>query len=180
MSGTSIIVPKSPRIPKVTGQYLQNVFGGGTAVLTQSELRLAPVLLEQDIPIDRICVEVTSLAASSFVRPVIYRSNTSGRPGALLVDGGQIDSSSNGKKEATVAATIPSGLTWWGCVAQGGAPTVRTSASFAATASPIPMDFDSTLNFVFPAQATVTGAPPDPFVRSTVTQFAIAIRVRIA
>jgi hypothetical protein len=168
-------------IPGVSGHWLQSLLGNAALTSSQNTLVVAPVFIEADIAIDRIAVEVTTGAVSSFVRPVIFGSDADGRPGSLLVDGGQLDASTIGVKEATVAVIISRGLTWWGAVNQGGVPTTRQASVFAGgrplLMGPAPL---TSFNSAFPAQSGASGVPPSPMVPNTASPNVTAVRVRVA
>ena len=62
--------------------------------------------------IDRLAIEVTTLQAASLMRLGLYNSKANGEPGDLLVDGGTVDTSTTGVKEATVDVALAPGLYW--------------------------------------------------------------------
>lgn len=177
MAGTGIAIARRVPLPRIPGQYVMNALSNATAAPAQSEVRVAWVFLDDPLTIDRIAVEVTASAVSSFVRPVIYASDSSGRPSTVLVDGGQIDASTNGIKEATVSAVIPRGITWWGSISQGGTPTVRVAN---VAPGPLAMDLNVGFNLVWPRQTGATGAPPAFGAQSGYRAETICVRVRLA
>lgn len=167
-------------IPFVAGHYLQSMLGNAVLTSSQNALVLAPMFLESDVTIDRIAVEVTTAAASSFVRPAIYGSDANGRPGALLVDGGQLDASTPGIKEAAVNVTIPRGISWWGSINQGGVPTTRQGTVWAGGRPMLLGPSPTTFNAAFPAQLSISAALPSPMVPNAGSTNVTAVRVRIA
>lgn len=177
MGGTGISIARRVPLPRIPGQYVLNALSNATIAPAQSEVRVSWIFLDDPLTIDRIAVEVSVGAASSFIRPVIYSSDSNGRPSTVLVDGGQIDASTNGIKEATVAAVIPRGITWWGSISQGGAPTLRV-ANIAA--GPFALDLNTSLNLIWPRQTGATGAPPAFGVQSGYRAETICVRVRLA
>lgn len=118
--------------PLVPGRYYRFPNGGLSAVAaTLNVLRLHPIHIWQTCTLAQIGCEVTTGAASSFVRLGIYRDDGNFRPnlaaGPMLDTGGAaIDG--NSATVQTVACNVPfvPGWYWFGGVAQGGTPTLRS------------------------------------------------------
>jgi hypothetical protein len=135
------------------------------AAPTQSRLRVFPFFLDEPATFDRIGTEVTTAAASSALRWVIY-ADGSGYPAARLLDTGATgDSTTTGFKEATISWTAAAGKYWLGCVPQGGNPGLRTHSSVASAGIGL-----SSAEIVSLGGAAVglfldgvTATPPDPF-----------------
>ena len=90
------------------------------------------VYFDASITVDRIGSDVTTAAAASTLRWVIYQ-DSNGYPGALVLDTGAVgDSTTTGWKEATITQTLAAGKYWFGCIAQGGNPTLRASSGSIA------------------------------------------------
>jgi len=70
---------------------------------------------------NRVGAMVYTAAAGAFVRPGIYADNGNGMPGALIVDGGQVDASTTGSKEAVIDQWLDPGLYWIAIATQGAA-----------------------------------------------------------
>lgn len=131
----------------------------GTIALSLNRLDLLMVEFAPDTALDRLGLFVTSGAASSFLRFGLWEDDA-GRPGALIVDTGQVDSSGTGDVTATIAEVV-SGRTWAGYVAQGGTPTVYALAG-QGPAFPQPV-LTSVGNVGYGSYVSgVSGALPDP------------------
>lgn len=80
---------------------------------------LAPTL------VTGLSAEITTAAASAKARMGLYQCNSDLTPGALIVDGGEVDCSTTGVKEDTISAVMPAGpaLIAWNC--NSGAIQVR-------------------------------------------------------
>ncbi len=155
----------------------------GTALTTgapsANTIRAIPFVVEENITIDRIAVNVTTLLAGN-VRLGIYNDNGNLFPGTRLLDAGASSTATTGVKAITINQTLTPGLYWLVSVGSS-APTIRCFA----VASMIPiMGYDNTLGTApglyytnaftyaalpatFPATATVGTAVPIPaiFVR---------------
>jgi hypothetical protein len=100
--------------PDVTGNVTHNT-------LNRMEIR------RYDIPygvtVTQVAFWVITAAASSFIRPVVYSDDGTGcYPASLLVDVGQVDTSTTGLKTPTAFSAVDvGGVTWWGSVVQGAA-----------------------------------------------------------
>lgn len=94
----------------------------GAATPTQSRLRIYPMMINASVTVDRLSTPVSTAVAATTLQWVIY-NNSGAYPGTLLLDTGAVgDASTTGLKEATVNITLPRGLVWLGCIAQGGNP----------------------------------------------------------
>lgn len=114
--------------------------------------------------LDRIGVEVTTGVAASTIRLGLYEVTAEGRPGALIVDAGTVDCTSNGLAEATISET-GEGAVFLCAVRQGsGSPTVRVTggtnhfARYSRTSGAVVTGF----NLDCYTAASVSGALPDP------------------
>lgn len=106
--------------------------GASLAAPTQSRLRIAPITIPHAVTADRIASDVTTAAASSTLRWVVY-SDDGGYPGTNLLDtGASGDSTTTGVKEATISLDLSAGRYWLGVVAQGGNPTLRSHSTTSA------------------------------------------------
>lgn len=167
--------------PIITTNYYNGPSGAtGTLALVQNTLYVVPFEVGQAVAIDRIGVQVTAGVASSFVRVGVYTSLASGLPGALLFDAGQLDASAIAAVEATITRTLPHGLVWFGAVAQGGTPTVRTvGAGGGIVPRPGGLGLDASSNRVALTKTGQSGALPASFgTPSSVTGQAPAVLVR--
>lgn len=97
-----------------------------------------PVVIGKGGFIDRVAFEVTTGgAAGSVGRCGIYRATSRKNiyPGALVVDGGEKDTTSSGVKSTTVNVFLRAGLYYFCMLTGVAAPTLRDLA--VASASPI-------------------------------------------
>ena len=89
--------------------------GGATGVLAGAAGRidLFPFIPRDDITIDRLSVNVTTLIAAALGKIVLYAADATGRPASLILETGDLDFSTVGLKEATFAQTLRRGITYW-------------------------------------------------------------------
>ena len=107
-----------PWITLAAGDYALTTSGAGgaaTGVLAGAAGRidLFPFIPRDDITIDRLSVNVTTLIAAALGKIVLYAADATGRPAALILETGDLDFSTVGLKEATVAQTLRRGITYW-------------------------------------------------------------------
>ena len=88
------------------------------------------------LPIDRLAIEVVGPLASAKSRLGIYRADGDWQPTDLVVDGGEVDCSTVGLKEATVSTTLEMGL-YVGAILCNAAPSLR----WWQTGGPVPHGF---------------------------------------
>ena len=75
-------------------------------------------------------IEVSAVAAASFVRIAVFQDSATGTPGILVFDSGQLDSSTLGVKYAAISTTLVAGTRYWFVLsAEGGGPNVRAGSS---------------------------------------------------
>lgn len=107
-----------PWIAPAAGDYALTTSGAGgaaTGVLAGAAGRidLFPFIPRDDMTIDRLSVNVTTLIAAALGKIVLYAADATGRPATLILETGDLDFSTVGLKEATVAQTLRRGLTYW-------------------------------------------------------------------
>jgi len=108
-------------------------------------------------------IAVASLGvASAFTRLGIYQDG-GGKPGALVVDAGQVDCATAGEKVASISVTLR-GLVWVAAVGQGVAPSVTRMT----TVLYVPQVGSTSIYSVGPggiaySQTGITGGLPDPW-----------------
>lgn len=93
---------------------------------------LAPML------VTGLAAEITTGAASAKARMGLYQCNSDLTAGPLIVDGGEVDASGTGVKEATVSVAMPSGpaLIGWNC--NSGAISVRYARGYSEQMGVLP------------------------------------------
>jgi Protein of unknown function (DUF2793) len=107
-----------PWIAPAAGDYALTTSGAGgaaTGVLAGAAGRidLFPFIPRDDITVDRLSVNVTTLIAAALGKIVLYAADATGRPASLILETGDLDFSTVGLKEATVAQTLRRGITYW-------------------------------------------------------------------
>lgn len=150
--------------PHTSGNYYshQTSTGRTAATMTQSTLRVGPFWVPSAGTYDRIGVEHTVLAASSTFRLGVYADDGTGKPGALVLDAGTVDTSAVAVFQAiTISLALSAGLYWVGGVAQGGNPTMRAQAGMLQLFSY--SDPTSSPTITCFSRTSVTGALPNPF-----------------
>ena len=107
-----------PWIAPAAGDYALTTSGAGgaaTGVLAGAAGRidLFPFIPRDDITVDRVSVNVTTLIAAALGKIVLYAADATGRPASLILETGDLDFSTVGLKEATIAQTLRRGITYW-------------------------------------------------------------------
>ncbi|HNP72987.1 MAG TPA: hypothetical protein PLO33_10800 [Kouleothrix sp.] len=101
-----------------------------------------PIWTPVPIQVTGLLAEITTAAASAKARMGLYQCTSDLTPGALIVDGGEVDCSSTGVKEDTVSVLLPPGpsLIAWNCnsgsvnvrYARGGSPAMGVLPTLGA------------------------------------------------
>ncbi len=107
-----------PWISPAAGDYaLTTTSAGGaaTGVLAgvAGRMDLFPFIPRDDMIIDRLSVNVTTLIAAALGKIVLYAADATGRPATLILETGDLDFSTVGLKEATITQTLRCGITYW-------------------------------------------------------------------
>ncbi len=107
-----------PWISPAAGDHALTTSGAGgaaTGVLAGAAGRmdLFPFIPRDDITIVRLSVNVTTLIAAALGKIVLYAADAAGRPATLVLETSDLDFSTVGLKEATVAQTLRCGITYW-------------------------------------------------------------------
>lgn len=74
--------------------------------------RIAPIVLPASTTIDKLCIEVSAVEASSVGRLGLYADNGNGYPGTLLQSGTFDGSGSTGMRQVDITNTPATGLMW--------------------------------------------------------------------
>jgi hypothetical protein len=142
--------------------------------LNAAKLTATPYFTGRGGTLDRIAINCQGAGdGTSRVRLGIYgmSSETNMYPGALLVDSGELDTSTTGIKSATISLALPANsVVWLACLANTSAPMPQVrGGSYIAHMASAASGFDSTL-IADPKihwEAAVTyGALPDPYPAS--------------
>lgn len=107
-----------PWISPAAGDYALTTTGAGGAATGVSagaagRMDLFPFIPRDDITIDRLSVNVTTLIAAALGKIVLYAADATGRPATLILETGDLDFATVGLKEATVAQTLRCGISYW-------------------------------------------------------------------
>ncbi len=101
----------------ITGEYMITTMGAGGATGTQAgsanRMELFPFTARADTAVTGLAVNVTTLVAAALGKIVVYDSDGTGRPNALVLETGDLDFSTLGVKTATVSVTLRQGKTYW-------------------------------------------------------------------
>ena len=127
-----------PWIAPAAGDYALTTSGAGgaaTGVLAGAAGRidLFPFIPRDDINIDRLSVNVTTLIAAALGKIVLYAADATGKPAILILETGDLDFSTVGLKEATVTQTLRRGITYWIGIRHS---STATLSAWASTATP--------------------------------------------
>jgi hypothetical protein len=137
---------------------------------TQDTLYAMPFYAPEGTAYDEIAVVCASGGASSNVRLGIYEDDN-GKPGALLLDAGQVATTTGGTKSIAITQTL-SGWYWLACAQQGGTPPSLTHSNFLMAADLIGVTAPFSAAFAGAySQTGVSGALPSPW-GSTLTAVA--------
>lgn len=120
-----------PWLAPAPGEYALSTTGaGGAATGTlaggANRIDLFPFIPRDDLTLDRLAVNVTTLIAGALGRIVVYSADASGRPASLLLETGDLDFSTTGVKAATVALTLRRGVTCWLGIRHSSTATLST------------------------------------------------------
>lgn len=109
-------LPTIPAVPTASSTYYfsnlnnhsGNTLAASTGGATGGHLRFVPVLIAEDMTIDRIGLEVTTASAGATIRLGLYEDNA-GAPGDLIADFGTVSGAAVGVVEATISQALTKG-----------------------------------------------------------------------
>lgn len=134
---------------------------GSNGVLVLNTLYATPFIVGDSQSFDAIGLAGLGIASSK-IRVGVY-ADSGGRPGALIVDGGQLDTSTSGIVSASVALQL-SGRVWLAAVTQS---TAGNTQRYATTTVQNPLlgaaSFYAGGQAVGYSQGSISGALPDPW-----------------
>lgn len=165
VSGTAVTNLAQFLAGRKSGVYYYGTYGiGGSsgAMATLNKLYAVPFHVGASQAFDRIAVANVTGVATAVMRVGLYQ-DSSGVPGALIVDAGTIDlSTGTGVKEVTINQTL-SGKVWLACVPQVALPSAILRLGHimlpeGGTTSPY-----SAFGGMAVSQTGITGALPDPW-----------------
>jgi hypothetical protein len=164
----------------VSGRYYGSgpITGTTTAAAAVGTAYATPFWIPQDLVLDRISIEVTTLIASGVARLGIYgaSSNNLGQPSARIVDAGTVATTTTGIKEITINQSLSVGLYYLVAVNQTAAATLRMLTGDLA---PVNWTTHAGSNLLAAYMQTgVTGALPATFVANGFSTSAPRVMVR--
>lgn len=172
---------------KIDQYYMPDAPGVGTSVLTQSRAYAVPFVFVEATSVTRIAVEVTAAVAATTLRLGIYTRNVDAAddvPLTLVADLGTVSAATTGVKTlgdgSGILATITTPEIYFlVCVAQGGAPTVRTQTGPCPPVAPLA--FPGTTPSTAYYKDGITGAlPPSWYTTAWTTRTSAAFAPMIA
>jgi hypothetical protein len=122
----------APPALKPAGRYHrpQGVVSVGTGSLGAGYKTLIPMKIDKATTLKSLSVNCTAAAAGSTVRLGVYSDDGGGKPSALLLDAGTVDTTTTGiKTTGVLSLLLAPGLYWLCANANGGGPTLTTIAS---------------------------------------------------
>ncbi|MDL5159385.1 hypothetical protein [Actinomycetospora termitidis] len=157
-----------PDVAAANYVFLNSPSSSATAQTTTGTLRVTPWVVRKTLSLARIGAEVTAAGeAGSKYRIAIYGDDGGSRPGALVLDAGQIAGDSVAVQELTIALTLPPGVYWVGGATQTVTTTQPTMRTVAGWFPPLPIALGaapgSGANILGYAMTGVTGAAPATF-----------------
>lgn len=128
-----------------SGDYVSQVGSGifptaaisNCSVGSANKIYLTPRYVAGVERYDLVSIEATTGGSSSVCHVGVFANTVSGRPGALLLDSGEIDISSTAEAHATIALTLANCWVWDGIVFNNTAATMRGLTSSYASRIPL-------------------------------------------
>jgi hypothetical protein len=167
--------PTRDRIPFKSGTrwltpgWDPGAYSGNVAVAA-NRLYYTPIWVGEALSVIRIGLEVGTGASSSLIRLGIYNWDLDDdNPGALVVDGGTVDSSSSGDKEVTISVTLGPDKGYFLAVVSDSNPTLKKLGSpikiaFQAVSTTNGGTQRDIIGFINSQGAQVSGGLSDPAV----------------
>lgn len=138
-----------------------------TAAVAINKLQALPFICERGGTVDRLSFRVTAVGtAGSVARVGIYKNagDNDLEPGALVVDGGEYDTTATGVKTTTISNVLSPGLYWFAYVCGTAAPTVRSIAIASINNAILGVPGSSSGSWSIPWSVNYTyAALPDPY-----------------
>lgn len=173
------------------GQYFlpasQHNATGTSATLGVGNLRVVPWVVRRPVTLATIGAQITVAGeAGSKVRLVLYADDGTGRPGALVIDAGQLDGTVVGAAELAASVVLAPGVYWLGAVVQSVTTTQPTLVTVTNWVPPIPVPLGTSLGVmaglaaVGSQQTGITGAAPATFAVAGGSGSAARLFVKVA
>lgn len=166
----SVVAPAQygavPEIRATDAAYLMPPYICGSAstrTMSSGTAYAQPTWVYAPVPVTKIGAQVTT-AGSSSIRLGLYRDAIDGasRPGALIADGGTLDNTGTGLKEAGIATTIlRPGTLYWLLLQSGDAACVVRSWSVGLPVAGRALPSNSNSNYSLSASRSYSDWPTD-------------------
>jgi len=172
----------APALIARTSEYWSAPVARTAAALTSGSLYTHPIYVPYNTTIDRIGLEVTTLAAGSTLSLGVYSDNGAGTAGALLFDAGTVSGATTGTFEITISQPLIGGNVYHLAVlCQGGTPTVRVfSGAWTGFNSTLANATAAANQRAGRARAGLSGtALPNPAAITTVASTVPVVAVRV-
>ena len=126
-----------PFVKPVATAYIASTRVSGVApttlLMVTDRIVLYPFMPGRSFTMTDVALNVTTAAASSKAKVVIYSADTTtGRPSALLYESAELDTATTGAKETPAAVTLSAGVVYWVGMKVSGAPTYSGYPASAA------------------------------------------------
>lgn len=107
-------VPSDFQAPIIDGFYYStSVVFAGIDAPSQDVLLAVPFWCSHEVTWTKIGITVTTPQDGALVRLGVYASDANNRPGALLLDAGEVDASTEGEKELSISLTLAANTVVW-------------------------------------------------------------------
>lgn len=151
---------------RIGGWYSGEGGSISTLLLTEDQLVVGPILVEQFCVVEEIGVDVTTAGSEGNLYTALYADNGNGYPGALIHASAALTVTPGAfKSTAALDIELPPGLYWGGAVCNQVTTTVATVRSLIGN-SPYVGETAGANDVAmagYASPATVTGAPPATF-----------------
>lgn len=169
------VVPHKPPF-RTGGPFYYPSWEGAfsTLPLTQSTQYATPFYIPETITAIRLGCLATGVASSS-VNLSIY-NDTAGVPDTLLLDAGNVVTTSTIVAEKTISQSLVRGWYWLACAVQGAAGSVfcNTNTGLSSVRLPVTSPFSGFVNAGY-SRTGVTGAAPSPWGVTTTEQIRVPV-----
>lgn len=152
-----------PRTGRYSGPSIPRLGNFGTIIAAEATLHCMPLIVLYGGTADRMLFNIdTGGTTGAICRLGIY-SDSSGYPGALLLDAGTVAAETTGVKSITISQALTAGTRYWLAIAtQGGAGTRPSVSSLSAAST------NAARNFLGSA-AAATGEDEGSWTQTSVT-----------
>lgn len=136
-----------------------------TLLLTEDQMVLGPILVQQYCVAEEIGIDVTTAASEGNLYTALYRDSGSGYPDTLVHASAALGITTGFKSTTGLEIELTPGIYWGGAVCNQVTTTVATVRSIA-TSSPYVGETNGANdinNAAYASTTTVTGAPPATF-----------------